>query len=73
MLLFIMIYYVHSDAWAHYTDRNERKALSVIKQLCVYAVGKKKNVWGPSDAFCSLFIQFKTRLFVLKFGAVIKV
>jgi len=29
-----------TDAWPHYTDRNERKALSVI--TFVYAVGKKK-------------------------------
>lgn len=52
---------MHSDAWPHHTERNERKA--VIKQLCVYAVGKK-YVRGPSDAFCSLIIQFKARLFV---------
>lgn len=33
----------------------------------------RKSAWGPSDAFFKLFMQFKTRLFVLRFGAVIKV
>lgn len=39
----------------------------------VFMLWARKNARGPSDAFFLLFMQFTTRLFVLRFGAVIKV